>query len=49
MVSRMDSIEEVQLMGLEGEGDEELNDDFKLLACWVSDGATLAKTWHLGH
>lgn len=47
MVSR--AIEEVQLMDLEGEGDEELNDDLKVLACWVSDGATLSKTWSLGH
>lgn len=36
-------------MDLEGEGDEELNDDLKVLACRVSDGATLSKTWSLGH
>lgn len=47
MVSR--TIEEVKLIDLEGEDDEELRDDFKVLACWVSDGATLSKTWCLEH
>lgn len=31
MVSR--ATEEIQLLDLEGEGDEELNDDFKVLGC----------------
>lgn len=26
---------------------DELNDDLKVLACWVNDGDTLSKTWSL--